>query len=67
MAINSPVFFCHLHLDYKIRESYPLEMHELKCGVQGGKPQMLPHGGFLQEGRAIHTETRMNVSNLQSL
>lgn len=41
IAINSPVFLCPPHLDYKFRESYSSEK-QAKCGVEGGKPQRLP-------------------------
>ena len=42
LTANSPVFLCCLHLDYEIRESYPLGMQKVKCGLEGGKPQVLP-------------------------
>lgn len=67
IALNSPEFLCHPHLDYKIRESYSLEMWKVKCGVLGGQPQMLPYGVVLQEERVIHTDARLNVSNLHCL
>lgn len=44
-----------------------MAMWKVKCGVLGGEPQMLPYGVVLQEERVVHTEARLNVSNLHCL